>query len=139
MEPKKESKPERTSQRAQCNAVPILQVPNRVIQIIVTAARRRKVIGWRRYARRTVFSTIETHGWVLLTALLVLPGVRGNSRGAVAVVRANAIEASPAATDGIGNMQQQEAPKTGGSGEAGRKADRAGSIHSGGDYVLEPT
>src|SRR5262249_9501975 len=133
METRKKSKPERISQRAQRNAGPILQVPNGVIQIIGTAARRGKLIGWRRYAGRTVFSTGETHGWVLLTALLVLLGARGNGRGACAVFRTKAIEASPAATSGIGNTQQQEperAHKTSGSGQAGREADRAGSIPS---------
>src|SRR5262249_20022962 len=113
-----------------------------MIQIIGSVARRWKLTGWRRHVPRTGLYSVPAHGWVLLTAL-VLPGTPGSSVAVRAAPGAAVTGATLAATDGSGTALQQQdaerAPNRGGSGEAGRSVDRAQSIPSGGDYVLEPT
>jgi len=81
-------------------------------------------------------------GRVLLTALLVLACSLGDGAGLSAALAATVMRASRPSTNEIGSAQQQEAERgagRGGSIQPDRSVDRAESIPSGGDYILEPT
>src|SRR5262245_4745388 len=113
-----------------------------MIQRIGRATRDMGFVRRRRLAGSAVVSLVQTHRRFLLTVLLLVASSLCRVAGAGAALSPIVIGARRVGTHGFVSILQQaaeRAPAPGGSGQEARPLDRAESIPSGGDYILEPT